>query len=140
NPVLVTTGAEFLLSMVENGWAARNGDRRKMESGLRAQQELAKIEEHIAQLESIPGQNEEIRRQIQQLHERMHALRTEVTGHVDAWARTELARHPQRPHLMDYVERIFTDWSEIHGDRRFADDHAMVCGMARFHGEEVVVI
>jgi acetyl-CoA carboxylase carboxyl transferase subunit alpha len=46
----------------------------------------------------------------------------------------------QRPHTLDYIERIFTDWSEIHGDRRFGDDPAMVCGMARFHGDEVVVV
>ena len=49
-------------------------------------------------------------------------------------------RNPQRPLTLEYIERIFTDWSEIHGDRGFADDPAMVCGMARFHGEEVVVI
>jgi len=48
-----------------------------------------------------------------------------------------LARHPQRPYLLDYIERIFTDWSEIHGDRNFADDAAIICGIARFHGEEV---
>src|SRR4029077_15282899 len=57
-----------------------------------------------------------------------------------AWEKTELARHPQRPYTLDYVERIFTDWSEIHGDRGFADDPAIVTGMARFHGDEVVVI
>ena len=59
---------------------------------------------------------------------------------MNAWEKTELARHPQRPHTLDYVERMFTDWSEIHGDRRFADDHAMLCGMARFHGQEVLVV
>jgi acetyl-CoA carboxylase carboxyl transferase subunit alpha len=51
-----------------------------------------------------------------------------------------MARHPQRPYLLDFIERMFTDWSEIHGDRRFADDHAIVCGMARYHGEEVLVV
>src|SRR5208282_981470 len=57
-----------------------------------------------------------------------------------ALERVELARHPQRPYTLDYVERIFTDWSEIHGDRGFRDDPAIVCGMARFHGEEVVIV
>src|SRR5215467_3582243 len=60
--------------------------------------------------------------------------------HREAWIKTELARHPQRPYFLDYVEKIFTDFSEIHGDRRYADDPAMICGMARFHGEEVLVI
>ncbi len=58
----------------------------------------------------------------------------------DAWLKTELARHPQRPHPMDYIEALFTDFSEIHGDRQFCDDLAMTAGMARFHGETVLVI
>lgn len=57
-----------------------------------------------------------------------------------AWAKTELARHPQRPHPMDFIERIFTDFSEIHGDRAFGDDPAMTCGMARFEGLETMLI
>src|ERR1700685_2972138 len=57
-----------------------------------------------------------------------------------AWIKTELARHPQRPYPMDFIQRIFTDFSEIHGDRAFGDDLAMACGMARFHGEEVIAI
>jgi acetyl-CoA carboxylase carboxyl transferase subunit alpha len=57
-----------------------------------------------------------------------------------AWQKTELARHPQRPHPMDFIEQLFTDLSEIHGDRSFGDDPAMYCAMARFHGQEVMVI
>src|SRR5580692_1857070 len=58
----------------------------------------------------------------------------------EAWIKTELARHPQRPYPMDYIEALFTDFSEIHGDRAFGDDAAMSCGMALFHGEPVVVV
>lgn len=57
-----------------------------------------------------------------------------------AWQKTELARHPQRPYPMDFIAQLFTDRSEIHGDRAFGDDVAMSCQMARFHGEEVLVI
>ena len=57
-----------------------------------------------------------------------------------AWVKTELARHPQRPFPMELVGRIFTDFSEIHGDRSFGDDPVIACGLARFHGEEVMVI
>ena len=57
-----------------------------------------------------------------------------------AWVRIERARHPQRPYPMDFIERIFTDFSEIHGDRAFADDEAVCCGMARLGTEEVLVI
>jgi len=57
-----------------------------------------------------------------------------------AWAKTQLARHPQRPDPLAFMERIFTDFSEIHGDRAFGDDPAISCGMARFDGQEVMVI
>ncbi len=58
----------------------------------------------------------------------------------EAWARTEVARHPQRPYPQDYIEGLFTEFSEIHGDRQFGNDPAMTAGMARFHGEPVLVI
>lgn len=140
NGAEVVSGTEFLLSMVETHWARRNGDARKMEVRLKAEQELARIEQQIEHLQAVPGQNEEIRRQVEQLHERVEALRRQIHSGLTAWEKTELARHPQRPYTLDYIERIFTDWSEIHGDRSFADDPAIVCGIARFHGEEVVVI
>jgi acetyl-CoA carboxylase carboxyl transferase subunit alpha len=57
-----------------------------------------------------------------------------------AWIKVERARHPKRPYPMDFIERLFTDFSEIHGDRAFGDDEAIACGMARFHGHEVLVI
>jgi acetyl-CoA carboxylase alpha subunit len=140
NATLVMTGAELLLSMVEARWTARNGDGSKMDSGLKAQQELGKIEQQLAKLQSVAGQTDDTRRQIQQLNERINTLRKQVTAHLSAWEKTELARHPQRPYTLDYIERIFTDWSEIHGDRGFADDPAIICGMARFHGDDVMVI
>jgi acetyl-CoA carboxylase carboxyl transferase subunit alpha len=58
----------------------------------------------------------------------------------EAWLRTELARDPARPYPMDYIEALFTGFSEFHGDRAYGDDAAMTCGMARFHGEPVMVI
>ncbi len=58
----------------------------------------------------------------------------------EAWIKTELARHAQRPYPMDFIEALFTDFSEIHGDRAFGDDAAMSCGMAFFHGEPVLVV
>jgi acetyl-CoA carboxylase carboxyl transferase subunit alpha len=133
-------GTEFLLSMVEAHNVGGNGNLNTMDSGFKAQQELEKIEQQIERLQALEGQNEESRRQVQQLHDRVNDLRREVSSHLNPWERTEMARHPQRPYTLDYVERIFTDWSEIHGDRGFADDPAIVCGMARFHGEEVLIV
>jgi len=131
----VLTGAQLLVSMVETRRARRNGD------GLdgTAPQELARIEEHMERLESLDGQSDETRREIEQLRERVDALKREM-AHREAWIKTELARHPQRPYFLDYIEKVFTEFSEIHGDRRFADDPAMICGMAKFNGEDVLVV
>ena len=130
----VLSGAQFLLSMVETRRAARNGA-----GDGSAPEELERIEKQLGKLEALDGQSDEIRKEIEDLRQRVAGLRTEMS-HREAWIKTELARHPQRPYFLDYVEKIFTDFSEIHGDRRFADDPAMVCGMARFHGEEVLLI
>ncbi|MGC9970253.1 MAG: acetyl-CoA carboxylase carboxyltransferase subunit alpha [Bryobacteraceae bacterium] len=56
------------------------------------------------------------------------------------WQRVQLARHPKRPHSLDYIQRLFTDFQEIHGDRRFGDDPAVVCGMAFFEGQPIMVV
>ena len=140
NDALVMTGVEFLLSMVESRWASRNGDRAKPDPGDRTHKELEKVDQQIARLQDAAGLDETTQQEIQQLRDRVEALRKEMTSHFGAWEKTELARHPQRPYPLDYIERIFTDWSELHGDRAFGDDPALVCGMARFHGEEVMIV
>lgn len=121
--------------MVENRRAKRNGS----SSDATPPHELERIEQQMTRLESLDGQNDETRQQIEDLRQRVDALHREL-AHREAWIKTELARHPQRPYFLDYVEKIFTDFSEIHGDRRFADDPAMICGMARLNGEEVLLV
>ncbi|MGA7217814.1 MAG: acetyl-CoA carboxylase carboxyltransferase subunit alpha [Candidatus Sulfotelmatobacter sp.] len=111
-----------------------------MEASQKTQLELEQIERQVALLEAAPGQNDGTRRQLANLQERVHTLRQELKALQTAWQKTELARHPQRPQTLDYIERLFTDFSEVHGDRGFGDDPAVICGMARFHGEEVLVI
>jgi len=106
----------------------------------KVQQELEQIERQVAEIESLPGPDAETHRQLELLRERLEVLRKEVSAPPSAWQKTELARHPQRPQTLDYIERVFTDFSEIHGDRGFGDDAAIVCGMARFHGEEVLIV
>jgi len=110
-----------------------------MATSQRARQELEQIERQVALIESS-AKNEETHRQLAKLHERIQTLREEMRTAQTAWQKTELARHPQRPQSLDYIERVFTDFSEIHGDRGFGNDPAIVCGMARFHGEEVLVV
>jgi len=105
----------------------------------KAQQELEQIERQVAEMESN-GPDDASRREIVRLQDRLDQLRREISAPATAWQKTELARHPQRPQTLDYIERVFTDFSEIHGDRGFGDDAAIVCGMARFHGDEVLVV
>src|SRR5271157_6192603 len=83
NPAV--TGTEFLLSMVEEHHTRRNGNVVKMDSAPKAQQELLKIEQQIERLKSIEGQNDQTRRQIERLHERLNDLRREVSSQLDAW-------------------------------------------------------
>jgi|SRR5579872_183621 len=111
-----------------------------MAANPKAQQELDEIEREVALIEADAGKNEETHRRLAVLNERLHVLREEMQGQQTAWQKTELARHPQRPQALDYIERLFTDFSEIHGDRTFGDDPAVICGMARFHGEEVLIV
>jgi len=111
-----------------------------MKASHKAQEELELIEKQVATIEASAGKNDQTRQQLEQLHERIHTLREELKATQTAWQKTELARHPQRPQTLDYIERLFTDFSEIHGDRGFGDDPAVICGMARFHCDEVLVI
>jgi acetyl-CoA carboxylase carboxyl transferase subunit alpha len=111
-----------------------------LEASTKTQRELEIIERQIEQLQSVAGENQEARTRLQKLQEQVSTLRQQLHSHMDAWQKTELARHAQRPYTLDYIERIFTDWSEIHGDRFFGDDPALICGIARFHGKEVVVL
>ena len=57
-----------------------------------------------------------------------------------SWERVQLARHPKRPHALDYIQRLFTGFQELHGDRTFSDDHAIVAGMARFDGRPLMLV
>ena len=111
-----------------------------MDPAVKAQRQLELIEQQIAQLEVKAGQDHEAQLQLKHLQHQINFLREQIHAHANAWQKTELARHSQRPFTLDYVERLFTDWSEVHGDRSFGDDPAIVCGMARYHGDEVMVI
>ncbi|HLW54579.1 MAG TPA: acetyl-CoA carboxylase carboxyltransferase subunit alpha [Candidatus Angelobacter sp.] len=111
-----------------------------MDPATKAQRQLASIEDQITQLEARASKDQEAHLKLKHLQHQIRFLREQIRLHVNAWHKTELARHPQRPFTMDYVERLFTDFSEIHGDRAFGDDPAIVCGMARYRGEEVLVV
>jgi len=101
---------------------------------------VANLERQIAELEKA-SESEAAQEEIDRLRQQLEAMQHASTdGPKDAWDRVLLARHPQRPHTLDYIELLFTGFSELHGDRRFADDAAMVCGLARFEGRAVMVV
>jgi acetyl-CoA carboxylase carboxyl transferase subunit alpha len=79
-------------------------------------------------------------RAIETLRRRADEIRAELYANLTPWQRVLVARHPNRPNTLDYVERLFPGWDELHGDRRFADDHAIVCGFAEYRGQPVAVI
>jgi len=82
----------------------------------------------------------DISEEIARLQKKSQTLTKEIYGKLTAWQIAQVARHPQRPYTLDYLENIFTGFEELHGDRTFADDAAIVGGLARFNGEPVMVI
>jgi acetyl-CoA carboxylase carboxyl transferase subunit alpha len=97
---------------------------------------LLKEIEALSMLPKTP----ERERSIDSLRRRADEIRTELFRHLTPWQRVLVARHPNRPNTLDYVERLFTDFDELHGDRRFADDHAIVTGLAQYRGEPIAVV
>jgi acetyl-CoA carboxylase carboxyl transferase subunit alpha len=103
------------------------------------QREIERLEkdvEELRHLASSPGAEVEIERIRQQVDE----LRHEFYSHLGAWQRAQIARHPQRPYTQDFIGLLFTDFVELHGDRAYGDDKAIVAGLAKFHGRPVAVV
>jgi acetyl-CoA carboxylase carboxyl transferase subunit alpha len=101
---------------------------------------VRELEKQIAELEQA-SDSEVAHEEIERLRQQLDALRDKVAGTVnDPWDRVLLARHPQRPYTLDYIEMLFTEFTELHGDRRFGDDQALVGGLAKFEEKPVMVI
>lgn len=97
------------------------------------------LQKEIEALSMLPSTLER-RRDIARLEDRIRSIREELYATLTPWQRVLVARHPTRPTTLDYVEQLFTDFVEIHGDRRFADDHAIVAGPALYRGRPVMVV
>jgi acetyl-CoA carboxylase carboxyl transferase subunit alpha len=97
---------------------------------------LLKEIEALSMLPTTP----ERERSIDTLRRRADSIRAEIYASLTPWQRVLVARHPSRPNTLDYVERLFTDFDELHGDRRFADDHAIVAGLARYKDQPIAVL
>jgi acetyl-CoA carboxylase carboxyl transferase subunit alpha len=101
---------------------------------------LVDLEERIRELKSVAEHERGIEKQIQKLEERAERLQRDLYRELSIWQKVQLSRHPDRPYFLDYLERLFEDFVELHGDRAFGDDPAMVCGFASFRGRSVAVV
>src|SRR3954469_14381575 len=105
------------------------------------EQPNAELEAKIDELKFVTNDAEiSLAEEIARLRAKSRALTTSIFSNLTPWQVTQLARHPQRPYALDYISMIFTDFNELHGDRMYADDAAIVGGMARLDGKPVMVI
>jgi acetyl-CoA carboxylase carboxyl transferase subunit alpha len=98
--------------------------------------QIDSLERDVAEMTQFGEKNDDLER----LRREINELKKDFYAHLNAWPRVQLARHPQRPYTEDFIRLLFENFSEIHGDRKFADDAAIITGMARFHGKPVLVI
>ena len=101
---------------------------------------LAELEEKLDKLLAAATSRTGAQEDLTKLRARLHQLQTEIYAGLTPWQRTQVARHLQRPSTLDYIGRICDNFVELHGDRAFADDHAIVGGLARMNGRPIVVI
>ena len=108
---------------------------------LEFEQPIAELEAKIEELKFLgTDASVNISEEIKRLQTKSRALTTSIFSNLSPWQITQLARHPQRPYTLDYISMIFTDWQELHGDRMYGDDLAIVGGMARLEGVPIMLI
>lgn len=101
---------------------------------------VSELENQIRELKQASGQNIDITHEIEALQAKVNRMLEEIYTKLSPWERTQLSRHPMRPHAIDYIEKIVTDFHEVHGDRRFSDDQAMITGFGYIDGKRVAVV
>jgi acetyl-CoA carboxylase carboxyl transferase subunit alpha len=103
------------------------------------QREIERLEKDVEELRRLAA-NDEGEAEVERLKQQVLELRREFYAHMGPWQRAQIARHPQRPYTLDWIGLLMTDFIELHGDREFGDDKAMIAGMGKFHGRPVAVI
>ena len=101
---------------------------------------IAEIEDKIDKLTAAGQEQPGVQDDLRKLREKLYKLQAEIYADLTAWQRTQVARHPQRPSTLDYIGRICDSFLELHGDRLYGDDQAIVAGLARLNGRSVVVL
>jgi acetyl-CoA carboxylase carboxyl transferase subunit alpha len=104
------------------------------------EQPLVELETRVKELRALSDTGGRVDKELKKLEERSEKLSREIYGELTIWQRVQLSRHPDRPYFLDYLARLFEDFVELHGDRGFGDDPAVVAGFARFNGASVAVI
>ncbi len=105
------------------------------------EQSVADLENKIDQLRFVQDDSAlDISDEIDRLQKKSQTLTKDIYAKLTPWQISQVSRHPQRPYTLDYIEHLFTDFEELHGDRAYADDAAIVGGLARFNGQSVMVI
>ncbi|HXX21401.1 MAG TPA: acetyl-CoA carboxylase carboxyltransferase subunit alpha [Candidatus Acidoferrum sp.] len=104
------------------------------------QRDIDALERDIADLSRLTDPTDATSQDIERIRREVEELKRDFYAHLDSWQRLQLARHPQRPYTDDFIRLLFENFSEIHGDRNFADDSALIAGMARFRGRPVLVV
>ncbi len=105
------------------------------------EQPIAELEAKIDELRYMSNDSDlNITEEIQKLQDKSVSLTESIFSSLTPWQTTQMARHPQRPYTLDYIEQIITDFEELHGDRAYADDQALITGIGRLNGRSVVVI
>ncbi|MEM8843448.1 MAG: acetyl-CoA carboxylase carboxyltransferase subunit alpha [Pseudomonadota bacterium] len=108
---------------------------------LEFEQPIAELEAKIEELRRVESDNEmQLGEEIAKLKAKCQSLTESIYKNLSAWQVAQIARHPRRPYTLDYVAKLFTDFEELHGDRAFADDSAIICGIARFNQKPVAII
>jgi acetyl-CoA carboxylase carboxyl transferase subunit alpha len=101
---------------------------------------VSELENQIRELKQTSHQNIDISHEIEALQAKVNTMLEEIYTKLSPWERTQLSRHPARPHAIDYIEKIVSDFHEVHGDRRFSDDPSMITGFGYIDGHKVAVI
>ncbi|MCX5677598.1 MAG: acetyl-CoA carboxylase carboxyltransferase subunit alpha [Candidatus Omnitrophica bacterium] len=112
-----------------------------MMPGFEFEKPIIELERKIEELKGLTSHKDiNISGEIKTLEGKLLQIKTDVYENLTPWQRVQIARHPKRPYTLDYIEMMMTDFIEIHGDRHFSDDKAMICGLAKIDGESIVVI
>ncbi|MDD2752721.1 MAG: acetyl-CoA carboxylase carboxyltransferase subunit alpha [Candidatus Omnitrophica bacterium] len=110
-------------------------------NGLDFEKPIVELEKKIQELRNFTSNKQiDLSLEIKRLEEKLEHLKIDIYGNLSAWQRVQIARHPQRPYTLDYINSMTTDFVELHGDRFFSDDKALITGLAKIDGQKIVVM